>query len=106
MLNHIGSYKLVAAHTVELSSGSRWMDELANPGRAAARYSRTGIMSRRQVSTIERIAVTRDPAFSCPVWVQLRRPIATGRMEFSARLLRSEERRVGKECRSRWSPYH
>src|SRR5256885_589328 len=24
----------------------------------------------------------------------------------SARSLRSEERRVGKECRSRWSPYH
>ena len=22
------------------------------------------------------------------------------------RLTRSEERRVGKECRSRWSPYH
>ena len=29
----------------------------------------------------------------------------TGRDVFS-RLLRSEERRVGKECRSRWSPYH
>jgi len=27
------------------------------------------------------------------------------RMKFSA-LLRSEKRRVGKECRSRWSPYH
>src|SRR2546430_8937008 len=24
----------------------------------------------------------------------------------SVRLARSEERRVGKECRSRWSPYH
>ena len=24
----------------------------------------------------------------------------------AARLGRSEERRVGKECRSRWSPYH
>src|SRR3989454_8401584 len=24
----------------------------------------------------------------------------------SARVERSEERRVGKECRSRWSPYH
>ena len=24
----------------------------------------------------------------------------------SASLTRSEERRVGKECRSRWSPYH
>ena len=23
-----------------------------------------------------------------------------------ATVLRSEERRVGKECRSRWSPYH
>src|SRR5256885_14120757 len=26
--------------------------------------------------------------------------------EDGRRLLRSEERRVGKECRSRWSPYH
>ena len=26
--------------------------------------------------------------------------------EVKAALLRSEERRVGKECRSRWSPYH
>ena len=24
----------------------------------------------------------------------------------SGQILRSEERRVGKECRSRWSPYH
>ena len=26
--------------------------------------------------------------------------------EATARLAGSEERRVGKECRSRWSPYH
>ena len=26
--------------------------------------------------------------------------------EEKAKQLRSEERRVGKECRSRWSPYH
>src|ERR1035437_5239757 len=26
--------------------------------------------------------------------------------ELTARMQRSEERRVGKECRSRWSPYH
>ena len=24
----------------------------------------------------------------------------------ACKILRSEERRVGKECRSRWSPYH
>src|SRR6266446_997540 len=27
-------------------------------------------------------------------------------LERRAREVRSEERRVGKECRSRWSPYH
>src|SRR5260221_7936017 len=26
--------------------------------------------------------------------------------DWSSRKTRSEERRVGKECRSRWSPYH
>src|SRR2546422_9789557 len=26
--------------------------------------------------------------------------------DFTRRMKRSEERRVGKECRSRWSPYH
>ena len=29
----------------------------------------------------------------------------TGSQEYEA-FTRSEERRVGKECRSRWSPYH
>ena len=30
----------------------------------------------------------------------------SGRCLLSSFLTRSEERRVGKECRSRWSPYH
>ena len=29
-----------------------------------------------------------------------------GNVDMDRSLLRSEERRVGKECRSRWSPYH
>ena len=29
-----------------------------------------------------------------------------GALAMAAGLYRSEERRVGKECRSRWSPYH
>ena len=29
-----------------------------------------------------------------------------GALRHAARARRSEERRVGKECRSRWSPYH
>src|SRR5688572_32727456 len=31
---------------------------------------------------------------------------ASDRVELRGRQGRSEERRVGKECRSRWSPYH
>ena len=35
--------------------------------------------------------------------LSLKRPDITAER---GRILRSEERRVGKECRSRWSPYH
>ena len=31
--------------------------------------------------------------------------VKNDRLSFSV-MIRSEERRVGKECRSRWSPYH
>ena len=31
--------------------------------------------------------------------------VSSGKEDFG-NMLRSEERRVGKECRSRWSPYH
>ena len=34
--------------------------------------------------------------FNCVLWSKLAATL----------LMRSEERRVGKECRSRWSPYH
>src|SRR2546423_9177535 len=33
-------------------------------------------------------------------------PIVEQAVSMKAPILRSEERRVGKECRSRWSPYH
>src|SRR2546422_11779477 len=33
-------------------------------------------------------------------------PAAVQASRVNARVMRSEERRVGKECRSRWSPYH
>src|SRR5258706_6989902 len=39
------------------------------------------------------------------VWVSLLNPPFRPE-DVSVRAKRSEERRVGKECRSRWSPYH
>ena len=32
--------------------------------------------------------------------------LISGLLFFADHAIRSEERRVGKECRSRWSPYH
>src|SRR2546425_10072257 len=36
----------------------------------------------------------------------LARAVREARRTWDAQTKRSEERRVGKECRSRWSPYH
>ena len=33
-------------------------------------------------------------------------PAISTTVDYAGATLRSEERRVGKECRSRWSPYH
>ena len=47
--------------------------------------------------------VAAAPRFFCPIFV------AAASLHFMlpiSRCGRSEERRVGKECRSRWSPYH
>src|SRR3989440_7831219 len=54
----------------------------------------------------ERVEEPRDVSFTTLhqgiltklLWFYLRKGVSRGR--------RSEERRVGKECRSRWSPYH
>src|SRR2546422_3521491 len=47
------------------------------------------------------------PSSLMAIGLDTRRP-AKGRFYecFTKSALRSEERRVGKECRSRWSPYH
>ena len=46
-------------------------------------------------------ALVIDPGDNLP---QIERIIARHGLHVKA--IRSEERRVGKECRSRWSPYH
>ena len=47
---------------------------------------------------------------SCSLYVTIRkqsdRYIISDLKRSDGRPIRSEERRVGKECRSRWSPYH
>ena len=40
------------------------------------------------------------------IWDQIEAPLSRSNCRLHEILTRSEERRVGKECRSRWSPYH
>src|SRR3712207_9043548 len=49
--------------------------------------------------------IKRDPASGRGV-LQFGTELVVGGEGTIAGLLRSEERRVGKECRSRWSPHH
>ena len=43
------------------------------------------------------------PSYKRKAWQEMKR---LNPAYYEERQLRSEERRVGKECRSRWSPYH
>src|SRR5258708_29412584 len=48
-----------------------------------------------------------DPAFSCARFFLCAGPRSGVTVAiWAGTFCRSEERRVGKECRSRWSPYH
>src|SRR2546426_8448492 len=62
--------------------------------------SDTGARKVRNLKANPHIAVSVD--LYSDDWSNLKGVLLQG----TARLIRSEERRVGKECRSRWSPYH
>ena len=61
------------------------------------------IRVRRYLCRLCKRTVSLLPDFALPY---MRFSLSVIRLFLVARLLRSEERRVGKKCRSRWSPYH
>src|SRR3712207_8120410 len=73
------------------------------PGSALARRQPDWVMAAELVETSRlwgRTAARIDPAWIEPLAGHLVRRM------YDDPYWRSEERRVGKECRSRWSPYH
>src|SRR5690554_110707 len=59
----------------------------------------------QQVQDLDPAGVAARSLEEC-LLIQLKRKEITPRIELAIEILRSEERRVGKECRSRWSQYH
>ena len=60
----------------------------------------------RLVTTTKTCFLSRPRRFGKSLLVSTLDAYFKGRKELFDGLMRSEERRVGKECRSRWSPYH
>ena len=56
-------------------------------------------------ASVSRI-LNNDPTLSVPKETRQRVLDAANQLGYKKKNKRSEERRVGKECRSRWSPYH
>ena len=86
-----------AGHTCYLSSDPR------NAAQAAASFKPHAILIELQPDYAPALPALRDALGSVPF------VFMAGHHEDFAKLgdlVRSEERRVGKECRSRWSPYH
>ena len=61
----------------------------------------TGGVGTEIVGMYGKVVIEEDGSYTYTLDEDKANPIAA-----SETLLRSEERRVGKECRSRWSPYH
>ena len=98
-------------------SYSVWEGEAARPGEATPLLVRR-VLWDQAADQARRVAYSRSlgTGYEWPdadllgLWPDLSLDSAPLGPEAAARLLparsRSEERRVGKECRSRWSPYH
>src|SRR5215208_6792396 len=52
------------------------------------------------------LPIARPSVMSPPITLRVTESIGTASPSPTPATARSEERRVGKECRSRWSPYH
>src|SRR5207253_11026268 len=87
-------------------------------GRSQASTDAEIMVLRHEVMMLRRQAARPEPDWAdravlaalarlLPAALRVRRLVTPGTLlAWHRRLLRSEERRVGKECRSRWSPGH
>ena len=85
------------------------MHEIIRPAMAALRGALNTAMNERMKPTAQTIHLKMGTQLKTAATIEIIRPAIPRPFFFFATTtgsVRSEERRVGKECRSRWSPYH
>ena len=93
--------KEVAGYAAALTS----QDPLTQYKQIMTEFEYTG-KSKNLDSILSQLKVEKDTALQKTVVSIIEDPSLSKQEKQSALVYRSEERRVGKECRSRWSPYH
>ena len=67
----LGYLARFTAYAAGVSWATLLIERLSRPGSTSSRYCRMGTPSRRQLSTIEKMAATFGPAFSLPIWLHI-----------------------------------
>src|SRR6516165_4280161 len=91
----------------------RWIDPAVGPAAPQSAVAPASFFFQAD-DGIRALTVTGVQTCALPILLALgsvpngprRVPSASTTSAFAISFIRSEERRVGKECRSRWSPYH
>src|SRR2546430_10700218 len=104
LCNISGGTEIISCFAIGNPTEPVWRDELQAPGLGTARqvFDPRGAPL---VGTAGELVCTK-PVPSMPMAFWNDTDGAKYRAAYFERYPRSEERRVGKECRSRWSPYH
>ena len=79
---------------------SRWIKYLSQLGPTS---SNTGLFDEQLMNSLRKIGNVSPISLKVPLDEEISETILS---RIRSNSPRSEERRVGKECRSRWSPYH
>ena len=93
-----GSYQLLIKALQDVGDG-KWF-------RVVERASLPSLLQERKLIRSTRQQVDGDKAEPLPPLLFAGAYLTGGIIGYDSDVKRSEERRVGKECRSRWSPYH
>src|SRR5256886_14983808 len=94
-------YRLDRARGTFFDAAGRWFDP------AKRRWFAATTVASDELETVDAIAAVTWLQRESGQWLRVPIGVIGPREATAAQLaVRSEERRVGKECRSRWSPYH